>query len=49
MMRQMQAGGNKALSFGKSRAASSRQQKESHFQDVCRTDEPRRAAGIIDS
>ena len=40
MMRQMQAGGNKALSFGKSRARLlSAQQKKATFKDVAGTDE----------
>ena len=39
-MRQMQAGGNKALSFGKSRARLlSAQQKKATFKDVAGTDE----------
>src|SRR3977135_508596 len=40
LMRQMQAGGNKALSFGKSRARLlSAQQKKATFKDVAGTDE----------
>jgi cell division protease FtsH len=40
MMRQMQAGGNKALSFGKSRARLlTAQQKKATFKDVAGTDE----------
>ena len=40
MMRQMQAGGNKALSFGKSRARLlSAQQKKATFKDVAGADE----------
>src|SRR5260370_36136401 len=40
LMRQMQAGGNKALSFGKSRARLlSAQQKKGTFKDVAGTDE----------
>src|SRR6266516_2506638 len=40
LMRQMQAGGNKALSFGKSRARLlSTQQKKATFKDVAGTDE----------
>src|ERR1700741_4967809 len=40
MMRQMQSGGNKALSFGKSRARlHSTQQKKATFKDVAGTDE----------
>src|SRR5467141_129958 len=40
MMRQMQAGGNKALSFGKSRARLlTAQQKKATFKDVADTDE----------
>jgi len=40
MMRQMQAGGNKALSFGKSRARLlTAQQKKAKFKDVAGTDE----------
>ena len=40
MMRQMQAGGNKALSFGKSRARLlTAQQKKATFKDVAGIDE----------
>jgi len=40
LMRQMQSGGNKALSFGKSRARLlSAQQKKATFKDVAGTDE----------
>jgi cell division protease FtsH len=42
MMRQMQAGGNKALSFGKSRARLlTAQQKKATFKDVAGIDEPK--------
>jgi len=42
----VQAGGNKALSFGKSRARLlSAQQKKATFKDVAGTDEARRTAG----
>ncbi|MGA2846743.1 MAG: ATP-dependent metallopeptidase FtsH/Yme1/Tma family protein, partial [Candidatus Acidiferrales bacterium] len=42
MMKQMQAGGNKALSFGKSRARLlTAQQKKATFKDVAGIDEPK--------
>src|SRR5258708_11497956 len=44
LMRQMQAGGNKALSFGKSRARLlSAQQKKATFKDGARRSEPKAA------
>ena len=48
LMRQMQAGGNKALSFGKSRARLlSAQQKKATFKDVAGSDEAKEELAVM--